>query len=119
MRRELAEGRPGTLVDDSIPRTSSGRRKGVRNLSSLGNHRWSSRAHVRDANLMMIEATFLELDASIARDYEHLTAAEAATLAAMSGVKQLVLTHISGRYPDEELLRRCRTACLQWISITS
>jgi ribonuclease Z len=53
---------------------------------------------------MMIEATFLELDASIARDYEHLTAAEAATLAATSGVKQLVLTHISGRYLDEEIL---------------
>jgi ribonuclease Z len=29
---------------------------------------------------------------------------EAAALAAMSGVKLLVLTHISGRYPDEEIL---------------
>jgi len=34
----------------------------------------------------------------------NLTAAEAATLAAMSSVKILVLTHISGRYPDEEIL---------------
>ncbi len=33
-----------------------------------------------------------------------ITAAEAATLAAASGVKQLVLTHISGRYGDEEIL---------------
>ena len=52
----------------------------------------------------MIEATFLNRDAAIARNYGHLTAAEAATLAAMSSVKILVLTHISGRYPDEEIL---------------
>ena len=49
-------------------------------------------------------ATFLERDLSIARDYGHLTAAEAAELAVMSEVKQLVLTHISGRYPDDEIL---------------
>ena len=59
---------------------------------------------VRDADVLVIEATFLERDASIARDYGHLTAAEAATLATASGVKQLVLTHISGRYGDEEIL---------------
>lgn len=41
---------------------------------------------------------------SIAREYGHLTAAEAAALAAASGVKSLVLTHISGRYRDEEIL---------------
>jgi ribonuclease Z len=33
-----------------------------------------------------------------------LTASEAAALAARSGVKQLILTHISGRYPDEDIL---------------
>jgi ribonuclease Z len=60
--------------------------------------------HVQDAELLIIEATFLDRDADIARDYEHLTAAEAAALAAMTNVKTLVLTHISGRYPDEEIL---------------
>jgi ribonuclease Z len=34
----------------------------------------------------------------------YLTAGEAAKLAAASDVKQLVLTHISGRYPNEEVL---------------
>ena len=58
----------------------------------------------------MIEATFLERDAAIARDYGHLTAAEAAALAAVSGVKLLVLTHISGRYTDEEILAEARKA---------
>ena len=40
----------------------------------------------------------------MAVDYGHLTAAKAAELAAGSGVKRLVLTHISGRYQDEEIL---------------
>jgi ribonuclease Z len=53
---------------------------------------------------MVIDATFLERDAAMALDYGHLTAAKAAELAAESGVKQLMLTHISGRYPDEEIL---------------
>ena len=40
----------------------------------------------------------------MALDYGHLTAAKAAELAATAGVKRLVLTHISGRYTDEEIL---------------
>jgi ribonuclease Z len=34
--------------------------------------------------------TFLERDAALAMDYGHLTAAKAATLAAESGVKELI-----------------------------
>ncbi len=33
-----------------------------------------------------------------------MTAAEAATLAAAAGVKRLILTHTTGRYPAEEIL---------------
>ena len=47
---------------------------------------------------------FVDNDAAIARDYGHLTAATAAGLAAKGNVKQLVLTHVSGRYPAEEIL---------------
>ena len=60
--------------------------------------------HIRGADVLVIEATFLDRDVTIARNYGHLTATEAAALAAMSGIKLLVLTHISGRYPDEEIL---------------
>jgi ribonuclease Z len=60
--------------------------------------------HVRDADLLVIEATFLERDAAMALDYGHLTAARAAKLAGDAGVKQLFLTHISDRYQDEEIL---------------
>ena len=60
--------------------------------------------HVADADLLVIEATFLDRDAATARDYGHLTATEAASFAAANNVKQLVLVHMSGRYEDEEIL---------------
>ena len=64
--------------------------------------------HVHDADVLVIEATFLNRDAAIARDYGHLTAAQAAALAAKNNVKLLVLTHISGRYSDEDILAEAR-----------
>lgn len=52
------------------------------------------------ADLLICEATFLESDADLAREYGHLTAAQAARIAAEAGVRRLVLTHYSQRYPD-------------------
>jgi ribonuclease Z len=55
-------------------------------------------AAVRGVDILVIEATFLEADAGLARKRGHLTAAEAGRLAAEAGVGALHLTHISGRY---------------------
>ncbi|MGY1812681.1 ribonuclease Z [Blastococcus sp. SYSU D00820] len=52
------------------------------------------------ADLLVIEATFLHEDAELATAYGHLTARQAATVAAEAGVRRLVLTHFSQRYPD-------------------
>jgi ribonuclease Z len=57
------------------------------------------------ADLLVIESTFLEEDAALARDYGHLTARQAATVAAECGVRRLVLTHFSQRYPDPSCFR--------------
>jgi ribonuclease Z len=57
------------------------------------------------ADLLVIESTFLEEDAALARDHGHLTARQAATVAAECGVRTLVLTHFSQRYPDPERYR--------------
>ncbi len=51
-------------------------------------------------DLLAIEATFLEADAALAEEHGHLTAAQAARVAAEAGVRRLVLTHFSQRYPD-------------------
>ena len=57
-------------------------------------------ALARGVDLLVIEATFLEPEAALARDHGHLTAAQAARAAAEAGVRTLVLTHFSQRYPD-------------------
>jgi ribonuclease Z len=58
----------------------------------------------READALVIEATYLEVEADLARRFGHLTAAQAATLARRAGVKQLLLTHISRRYSEREVL---------------
>ena len=54
-------------------------------------------------DMLVIESTFLAEDEALARDYGHLTARQAASVAARCGVRQLVLTHFSQRYPDPSL----------------
>lgn len=108
IRKELADGRSITLADGRTIAAEDvlGPREAGRKLVVVGDTETTDGLadHLRDADLLVIEATFLQRDAATARDYGHLTAAEAASLAAASGVRQLVLTHISGRYPDEEIL---------------
>ena len=58
----------------------------------------------RGADALVIEATYLEVEADLARRFGHLTATQAATLARRAGVKQLFLTHISRRYSEREVL---------------
>ncbi|MGE0708847.1 MAG: ribonuclease Z [Planctomycetota bacterium] len=66
---------------------------------------------VREADLAVIESTYLEEHRDLARDHRHLTALEAAKIAAEGQVRgTLVLTHFSQRYPStrpfvEEALR--------------
>jgi ribonuclease Z len=108
VRKDLAEGRP-VLLDDGRtvdPEDVLGPPEGRKKLVIVGDTEATEglAEHVRDADLLVIEATFLERDAALARDYGHLTAAEAAALAATSNVNTLVLTHVSGRYPDAEIL---------------
>lgn len=52
----------------------------------------------RDADGLVMEATYLATDRDIARKHGHITAAEAAQCAREANVKQLFLTHISRRY---------------------
>lgn len=52
------------------------------------------------ADLLVIESTYLDRDRALAEEYGHLTALQAARLAADAGVRSLVLTHFSQRYTD-------------------
>ncbi|WP_017985081.1 ribonuclease Z [Amycolatopsis methanolica] len=57
------------------------------------------------ADLLVIESTFLSADAALATEYGHLTAAQAGRVAAECGVRKLVLSHFSQRYPAPEAFR--------------
>ncbi len=56
------------------------------------------------ADLLVCEATFANAEQHLATRYRHLTAGQAGRIAAESGVRRLVITHFSQRYPDESLL---------------
>ena len=56
----------------------------------------------KGAKLLLCESTYLDVDRALASEYQHMTAKQAAELAAQSGVQILVLTHFSARYRDPE-----------------
>jgi len=62
----------------------------------------------RDADTLVIEATYLEEEAQMAHDFAHMTARQAAQLALQTGVKHLILTHISRRYRERDVVAEAR-----------
>ena len=62
----------------------------------------------RDADALVIESTYLEEAAEMAGQFSHLTARQAAELARNAGVKKLILTHISRRYRERDVLKEAQ-----------
>lgn len=62
----------------------------------------------RDADTLVIEATYVDEDAEMARAFGHMTAAQAATLAKEANVNTLILTHLSRRYYANDILSEAR-----------
>jgi ribonuclease Z len=63
----------------------------------------------RDANALTIESTYLDAEADMARQFGHLTARQAASLAVEADVNTLILTHLSRRYFEREILHEARS----------
>ena len=57
---------------------------------------------IKKADLLYHESTFLEDNKELAEKTKHSTAKEAATIAKIAEVKQLILGHFSNRYKDEQ-----------------
>lgn len=62
----------------------------------------------RDADTLVIESTYLEEEAEMAEQFNHLTARQGAELAVKAGVKRLILTHISRRYREKDVLKEAQ-----------
>ena len=56
----------------------------------------------------MIESTYLDEEAEMAEQFSHLTARQGAELAVKAGVKKLILTHISRRYREKDVLKEAQ-----------
>jgi ribonuclease Z len=59
-----------------------------------------ARALLTGADLAVCESTYLDAHRHLAAQYKHLTAGQAARMATEAGVRRLVLSHFSARYPE-------------------
>ena len=62
----------------------------------------------RNADALVIESTYLEEEAEMAKQFAHLTARQSAELAIQAGVKKLILTHISRHYREKDVWREAQ-----------
>ena len=58
---------------------------------------------------LVIEATYLDEESDMAQEFAHLTARQAAELALKAGVGHLILTHLSRRYRERDVLAEARS----------
>ena len=111
-RRDLVAGQAVTLPDGrqiNPDQVLGPERPGTRMVHVGDAGRTDDLVEVcREADALVIEATYLKEEEQMARDFAHLTARQAAELAVEAGVKQLVLTHISRRYRERDVLADAR-----------
>jgi ribonuclease Z len=64
--------------------------------------------YARDADTLVIESTYLNDEAEMARQFSHLTAQQAAELGVRANARHLILTHISRRYREKDVLKEAQ-----------
>ena len=63
----------------------------------------------RDADALVIESTYLNEEQEMAHRFAHMTAVSAAELAVEANVGQLILTHVSRRYRERDIIAEARS----------
>jgi ribonuclease Z len=111
-RRDLVDGKTVTLPDGRKiePDQVLGEpRKGV-SLVVVGDTGKPEKVvqYAKDADALVIESTYIQAEEDLARRFDHLTAAQAATVAKDAGVGQLFLTHLSRRYRERDVLEEAQ-----------
>lgn len=107
-RRDLVSGKPILLPDGRTihPDQVLGEERPGTRLAHVGDvGRIDELVQVvRDVDALIIEATYMHEEAEMAEQFAHLTARQAAELATLAGVKYLILTHVSRRYRERDIL---------------
>ncbi len=108
VRRELVAGNPVKLPDGRTikPEEVLGPLTPGTRLAHVGDSGETSNLVdvIQGVDALVIEATYLEEEADMAEQFAHLTARQAAELARNAGVNKLILTHISRRYREKDVL---------------
>lgn len=106
-RRDLVNGVSTTLPDGRVvqPEQVLGDFEEGTKFIIVGDTRETKTLleHCREADGLVIEGTYLNSEAEMAKQFSHLTARDAAQLAAQANVKQLFITHVSRRYRDKDV----------------
>jgi ribonuclease Z len=109
----LVNGKPVTLPDGRLitPEQVLGPERPGTRFALVGDTGRTDNLveHCQEADLLVIEATYLEDEAEMAHNFSHLTARQSAQLAMQAGVKNLVLTHLSRRYRERDVLAEAET----------
>ena len=112
-RRDLVKGESVTLADGRVitPEDVLGELKEGMRLVHIGDTGRTDNLleYCMGADGLVIESTYMEEEADMARDFSHLTAKQAAELARQAGVKKLILTHISRRYREKDILEEAQS----------
>ena len=107
-RRDLVNGKAITLPDGRkiSPEQVLGDYKAGTRMVILGDiaETDSLITYCDQADALVTEATYLETEAEMAQQFGHMTARRSAELAAKANVKQLILTHLSRRYRERDVL---------------
>ncbi len=107
-RRDLVNGKAVTLPDGRKiqPEQVLGEYKAGTRMVVLGDvaETDSLLTYCDQADALVTEATYLESEAEMAQQFGHMTARQSAQLALRANVKQLILTHLSRRYRERDIL---------------
>ncbi len=111
-RRDLVEGKSIELPDGRTidpDQVLGDARKGI-SLVVVGDVGRPDKLlpYLKDADALVIEATYINEEADLAKDFGHITAAQAAELANEAKIRELYLTHLSRRYRERDVLEEAQ-----------
>jgi ribonuclease Z len=112
-RRDLVDGKSITLPDGRVIDADNvlGEYKPGTRLVVVGDvGEVDSLVDVcRGADALVIESTYLDEEADMAKQFSHMTAKRSADLAVKAGVRALYLTHLSRRYREKDVIAEAQS----------